>query len=223
MPAISPNLDQAMFRQVYFVNGTACAGKSTLVRNLAEKHHGIMCGENYHDDLVHLTDAAHQPALHYLKDGPDWHAFLSRTPEEYAAWIDAVSREAAELELLLLTRLTAYGRPIFVDTNIPPETLREIGANALIMLSPQSMSVERFFDREDPEKQFLLSQLETFPDPEAAKANFRACLKKINSRENYAALESSGFPVYIRREDSTPEEAIAFAEAVFGLGAPTVE
>ena len=56
-----------------------------------------------------------------------------------------------------------------------------------------------------------------FPDPEAAKANFRACLAALNSPECYAAFENSGFPVYVRREDSTPEEAVAFAEQVFRL------
>ena len=217
MPAIAPNLLKALFRRVYFVNGTAYAGKSTLVRALAEKYRGVMCGENYHDELTHLTDAEHQPALRYFDTMSGWAEFLTRTPEEYVAWIEGVNREAAELELLLLIRLAQYDRPVFVDTNIPLDILREIGANVLIMLSPQSMSVERFFDRADPEKQFLLQQLEALPDPEAAKANFRACLAALNSPECYAAFESSGFPVYVRREDSTPEEAVAFAEEVFGL------
>ena len=33
----------------YFIIGTACAGKSTMIRLLAEKYHGILCEENYHD------------------------------------------------------------------------------------------------------------------------------------------------------------------------------
>lgn len=217
MPTLSPNLLRVLFRRVYFVNGTAYAGKSTLVRTLAEKYQGIMCGENYHDALTHLTDAEHQPNLRYFDTMSGWYEFLSRTPEEYCAWIEGVNREAAELEMLLLIHLAQMNRPVFVDTNIPLNLLREIGANVLIMLSPQHMSVERFFDREDPEKQFLLGQLETFPDPEAAKANFRACLAALNSPECFAEFERSGFPVYIRREDSTPEEAVAFAEKVFRL------
>ena len=217
MPSITPNLLRALFRRVYFINGTAYAGKSTLVRTLAEKYHGVMCGENYHDELTPLTDVAHQPNLRYFDTMSGWAEFLTRTPEEYVAWIEGVNREAAQLELLLLIRLAQYDRPVFVDTNIPLDMLHEIGANVLIMLSPQSMSVERFFDREDPEKQFLLQQLESLPDPEAAKENFRACLAALNSPECYAQFERSGFPVYIRREDSTPEEAVAFAEEVFGL------
>ena len=217
MPAISPNLLANMFRRVYFVNGTAYAGKSTLVRALAEKYHGIMCGENYHDVLMNLTDVEHQPNLRYFDTMESWQAFISRTPEEYSAWINGVSREAAELELLLLIHLAQMNRPVFVDTNIPADMLHEMNANVLVMLSPQSMSVERFFDREDPEKQFLLRQIEAAPDPEAAMANFRACLARINSPECYQQWESSGFPVFVRTESTTPEDAIAFAEEVFGL------
>lgn len=40
------------FENVYFINGTAYAGKSTLVKALAKKHCGIACEENYHDALL---------------------------------------------------------------------------------------------------------------------------------------------------------------------------
>lgn len=46
------------FENVYFVSGTAYAGKSTIVKALANKHDGIACEENYHDTLIadFLTD-----------------------------------------------------------------------------------------------------------------------------------------------------------------------
>ena len=40
------------FENVYFVNGTAYAGKSTLVKALAAKYDGIACEENYQDTLL---------------------------------------------------------------------------------------------------------------------------------------------------------------------------
>ena len=217
MVSIAPNLLRGLFRRVYFVNGTAYAGKSTRVRTLAEKYSGIMCGENYHDALMELTDAQHQPNLRYFDTMSGWQEFISRTPEAYEQWIDGVNREAAELELLLLIHLSQMNRPVFVDTNIPLALLRDMGANVRVMRAPQSMSVDRFFHRDDPEQPFLLPKIGEAPDPHAAMANFRACLARLNSPECYAAFENSGFPVYIRREDSTPEEAVEFAERGFGL------
>ncbi len=219
---ISPNLLKALLCRVYFVTGTAYAGKSTLVRTLARLYGGVHCGENYHDALMHLIDREHQPNLSYFDTMSSWQEFVSRTPEAYAAWIDGVGREAAELELLLLIKYAQENKPVFVDTNIPPEMLHEIApeGHVLVMLSPQSLSVERFFDRSDPEKQFLLEQLRQCPDPEAAMENYRACLARINSPEVYAALEHSGFPVWVRQDDSTPEDALRFAEGVFQLQRP---
>ena len=40
------------FENVYFINGTAYAGKSTMVKLLAQKYDGIACEENYHDRLL---------------------------------------------------------------------------------------------------------------------------------------------------------------------------
>ena len=37
------------FENMYFIIGTAYAGKSTMVKRLAEKHGGIACEENYHN------------------------------------------------------------------------------------------------------------------------------------------------------------------------------
>ena len=39
-----------LFENAYFINGNAYAGKSTIVKLLAEKYNGIFCGENYHMD-----------------------------------------------------------------------------------------------------------------------------------------------------------------------------
>ena len=40
------------FENVYFINGTAYAGKPTMVTRLAWKYNGIACEENYHDRLL---------------------------------------------------------------------------------------------------------------------------------------------------------------------------
>ena len=44
------------FDNVYFINGTAYAGKSTMVHLQAEKYGGIECGENFHDQLLSGLD-----------------------------------------------------------------------------------------------------------------------------------------------------------------------
>lgn len=216
---IENNLLKNLFRNVYFVNGTAYAGKSTMVRLLAEKYDGICCGENYHDALMDLIDSSHQPALSYFDTMSGWQEFISRTPEEYDAWFVNVGKEAAQLEVLMLIQLAQTGRKIFVDTNIGVDILKEISDfhHVAIMLSPQWTSVNQFFDRPDPEKQFLYQKLLEAPDPESAIVNFRKCLEKINSQEHFDALANSGFYVQHRDDHRTVEESLSLLEQHFKL------
>ena len=44
------------FENVYFIIGTAYAGKSTMVKELAKRHNGIACEENYHDNYPRKQD-----------------------------------------------------------------------------------------------------------------------------------------------------------------------
>ena len=220
---IESNLIRHMLRNVYFFNGTAYAGKSTMVHLLAEKYGAIECGENYHSELDAAVDPEHQPNLCYFRTMSGWQEFVTRTPEAYDAWMQGTSREAAELEIVRLLQLAQIGRMIFVDTNISVEILREISdsRHVAIMLSPQRMSVDRFFDRPDAEKQFIYQQLLACPDPEAALANYRRVLEKINSPEKYRAFEESGFATFYRDESSTIEEMMKMLEAHFQLNSPS--
>lgn len=204
---------------VYFINGTAYAGKSTMVKILAEKHSGIACEENYHDQLSAELDRERFPCLTYTRDLENWSDFIRRTPDEYEAWINGCIKECTMLELKILEELSARGKKVFVDTNIPVEVLREISDkdHVLIMLADPEISVNRFFKRPDKEKQFLYQLLLKESDPDKAIANFRECLKRINSQKNYDAFLNSGFHVILRDEHRTVEETLLIAEEKFNL------
>lgn len=207
------------FGNVYFINGTAYAGKSTLVKRLAEKYNGIACEENYHDSFEEELNSKEFPCLTYTRDLKDWHDFVRRTPDEYEAWYKGVSKECEILELRILEELCKEGKPIFVDSNICVDTLREISDNnhVLIMLADPEISVKRFFERPDKEKQFLYRLMLEEADPDAALENFRQCLARINSQENYNAFLHSGFPVLLRDENRSIEETVVLAETIFHL------
>lgn len=207
------------FSNIYFVNGTAYAGKSTLVKYLAEKYDGIACEENYHNALLPELDAREFPCLTYTRDLQNWHDFVRRTPDEYEAWINGVTLECETLELRMLEKLRTDGRPVFVDTNITLGTLRQIAdANqVLIMLADPDISVHLFFNRPDREKQFLYRLLMEEENPAQALENFRQCLARVNSPENYQKFLHSGFPVLLRDENRTIEQTAALAAEIFRL------
>lgn len=207
------------FENVYFVNGAAYAGKSTIVRALANKHEGIVCEENYHDALIADLDSNEFPNLTYTRDLVNWSDFIRRTPDEYEAWVNGCIRECTILELKILEKISRRGKKVFVDTNIPIEVLWDISDidHVLIMLANPDISVNRFFDRPDKEKQFLYQLLLKEENPDKALDNFKECLKRINSKKRYDNFLNSGFHVILRDESRTIEESLSLAEKVFRL------
>ncbi len=71
-------------KSVYFINGTAYAGKSTLVKMISDRLGLYFCGENYNLDKVLTKVRPNEfPNLCYFKTMKSWDEFVSRTPEEY--------------------------------------------------------------------------------------------------------------------------------------------
>ena len=218
---IENNILKHYLQNVYFITGTSYAGKSTAAKMLAERYGMILCGENYHMDVseVVATPDTH-PDLCYNRSLTDWREFVTRTPEEYERWIYAVGREAAEFEVAHLIAIS-QNQKVIVDTNVPLDILKEISDyhRVAVMLSPQSMSVERFFDRSDPDKQFLLSVIDSCDDSAAVMENYRRGLARINSREHYDEYANSGFFTVVREDNRTDtREAVCRTLAAhFGL------
>ncbi len=218
---IENNILKHHLKNVYFITGTAYAGKSTTVKMLADRYDMVFCGENYHlnvSDVVATDDA--QPDICFMKNLTDWKEFVTRTPEEYERWIYSVGKETAEFEVAELISIS-QNRKVIVDTNIPIDILKEISDynHVVVMLSPQSMSVERFFDRSDPEKQFLLNVIESCEDSEAVMENYRQGLALINSKKHYDEYANSGFFTVVRQdtEKDTKEEVCEIIAKHFGL------
>lgn len=207
------------FKNVYFITGNAYAGKSTMVKLLAEKYNGIFCEENYQDRLLDSLDKLEFPALTYTRDLKEWSHFIRRSPDEYEEWINNVNLECEIVEMRILEDLIKEDRMIFVDTNISLETLRKISDDdhVLIMLADPSVSVNRFFERPDKEKQFLYKLLMEEVDSKKAMDNFRECLSRINSIDNYNLFLNSGFNVIVRDDSRSVMETLELVEGFFKL------
>lgn len=211
--------DMHKYRNVYFITGTAYAGKSTMAKLLSEKYNGIHCEENYHDRLSDKLDKTEFPGLCYTRDLKDWRHFIRRTPDEYANWISVTNKECEKLELIILEDLIKENKKIFVDTNISVETLMKISDkdHVLIMLADPYISVNRFFERPDREKQFLYKLLMNEENPEKALENFKKCLEKINNEEEYNRFLNCGFNVIIRDESRSIDDTLKLVEKLFKL------
>ena len=207
-------------QNVFFINGTAYAGKSTMVKMLAEKYGLLHCGENYDCVPDGIVSPEKYPNMCYTKTMKNWQEFVNRTPDEYNNLIIGCSRELEEFEIAYLMHISK-SQKVIVDTNISLETLREIAdyRQVAIMLSPQSMSVEHFFDRSDSDKKFIKEQIMKADNPEKTMENYLAGIAKINSQENYDKWANSGFFTLVRKDtkNDTRLETLEILEKHFGL------
>ncbi len=217
---IDNNIIKHYLKNVMFITGTAYAGKSTMVSILADKYGLIACGENYHFRVSdNIITPNHQPNMCYFQTMKSWQEFLNRTPEEYDRWILDSSREIAEFEVAELICIS-QNQKVIVDTNIPLDILQEIADynQVAVMLSPQVMSVEKFFDRADPEKAFLKDQIMQCENPEKTMENFKSCIARVNSKEHYDEYANSGFFTLIREDEKdTKEEVLSILAKHFRL------
>lgn len=218
---ISSNLIKHYLRNVYFINGHSCAGKSTMVRMLAERYDMIHCGENYHDAFPReKLSRWQQPGLCYFDTMSGWEEWLHMTPAEHWQWTEQVSKECIEVEILELMRLAATGKRIVVDTNITPDVLREISDErhvAIMLCDPPDICATRFFDRDDPDKKFMLEQIRKCKDPDATLRNFQAWTTYRPPME--IDWQHTGFFTYTRSdfESDTREAVLAVLANHFGL------
>jgi hypothetical protein len=199
---------KSKLKNVYFINGTAYAGKSTIVKMISDRLGLYFCGENYNlDRVLTIVKPEEYPNLCYFKTMKSWKEFVTRTPEEYDSWIIGGQFEITPFEIEDLIELSK-NQKVIVDTNIPVEILCKISDyhHVALLLSPQSMSVNEFFNRNDPDKLFILEQINKTENPEKTMENYRRCIEKINSLEHYNEFLNSGFQCFIRNEDSNLED-----------------
>lgn len=221
---ISDNIIRHYLKNVYFINGHSYAGKSTMVKMLAERYDMEFCGENYQSDLPgsfpgNELSRWKQPALCYFDTMSGWEEWLNLTPEEHAQWFNACTEECTEVEIAELIKRAASGKKVIVDTNIPPEVLRAISdyQHVAIMVGNPDIAAKHFFNRDDPDKKFMMEQIALCKNPEATLANFNAWLA-------YKPLldcdwEHTGFFTYKRTdyENDTREETLSILAKHFGL------
>ena len=218
---ISDNIIKHYLRDVYFINGHSYAGKSTMVKMLAERYDMVPCGENYNDVFPReKLSRWKQPGLSYFDTMSGWEEWLNMTPEQHWNWTHQVSQECVEIEVLELVHRAALGKKVIVDTNIPPDVLRQIsdyGHVAIMLCDPPDICATRFFDRDDPDKKFMMEQIKLCPDPDATLRNFNSWALYHPPVE--IDWRHTGFYTYTRSdfEHDTREEVLAALAEHFHL------
>jgi hypothetical protein len=200
---ISNSIIKHYLKNVMFINGTSYAGKSTMVKMLADTYGLIHCGENYDCTPKGFISPDKYPNLGYFQTMKDWQEFCGRTPEEYENWILGCTQELIEFEATYLMSISQTQK-VIVDTNLPADVLHEIADyhQVAVMLAPPAMAIEHFFNRDD-DKPFILEQIKKMDDPEKGLQNYHAILERVCGQKYYDQWANSGFFTIVRKDITT--------------------
>ena len=104
---IQDNILKHYLKNVYFVCGTVCGGKSTLSRALAEKHGFLLYDADARfDEHIALSAPVAQPSMNRRFASAD--EFFGRSEEEYLSWLEGNNREQLGFILLDLSELISH-------------------------------------------------------------------------------------------------------------------
>ena len=207
------NVIKEYLRNVYFISGTACGGKTTVVKALGEKY-DIPVYVIDDQFTIHqlLSDEQHQPSMNkHFKDADE---FFGRSVEEYKSWLLGNSAEQLNYVLLDLIRLSK-DRVILCDLNIVVEEADMVTDPKRIafMISWPENIVDTYCNREDhqPFNEFIHSA----SDYEAAKAVCDQTLTDLNV-DAYNKIKNSDY-FWVERDNSrSVEDTVALVEKHFG-------
>jgi hypothetical protein len=207
------NILREYLKNVYFLTGTACGGKSTTAQVLSDKY-GIEVYriDEHHDEHRLLSNPIDQPAMN--RQFRDADEFFGRSVDEYTAWLLGNSREQLGYILLDLIRLS-QDKKIICDCIMTVEEAQQLTVHsrvAFLVRDPVNLA-EQYANR--PDHQGFKNWLESASDVEKAKAVCSETLGRIN-RKAIADIKDSGYFYLERKGDKTPEEVAQLVAQHFG-------
>lgn len=208
------NVIKEYLKNVYFITGTPCGGKTTISCELAKRHNLLVY--NIDEQFIShqkISNSAFQPSMNKVfKDADE---FFGRTVEEYKKWLINNTREQLDFVLLDLIRLS-QNQIVLCDCHLTVEEadkLTEASRIAFLIKEPSNL-VEDYCNR--PDHQGFCDFINSTSNIEKAKAICNATLKSLNEKR-CNDIKNSGYYWIERTSKSTVDETVRKVERHFGF------
>jgi hypothetical protein len=203
-------------RDVYFVSGGMCGGKTTISAYLSTKYEL----PHYNWDRLWsqhkaISDPDYQPEMHRHGFGGDWEAHFSRPPEQWAQSLERSIREQVEIALVDLIHRSAAG-PIIVDGVFPCSVLKRVTVPERCVFLFATLAVMERDNLQREDKRDLLECIRRLKDPEQAKRNMYGAVELLTLGE-MAQVQGSSFAHFVRDIRTDDEHLCRAVEEHFGF------
>lgn len=208
------NIIKEYLKNVYFLTGTPCGGKTTISRELAKRHNLIVYNiDEQFTKHQQLSDPVFQPTM--SKAFKDADAFFGRTVEEYTKWLIDNTREQLDFVLLDLIRLSE-NQIVLCDCHLTVEEADRLTepSRIVFLIKEPSHLVDDYCNRKDHQgfRNFIYSA----SDVEKAKAVCNTTLKRLNTKK-CEAIKASKYFWLERTENSTVDDTTRKVEQHFSF------
>lgn len=211
---IKDNVIKQCLKNVYFITGTPCGGKTTISRALSQKY-GFALYDVDEEFSRHqsLSNSVDQPAMN--KDFANADEFFLRPYEEYGKWLIDNTREQLDF---IITDLISISKDkiVICDLHLTLDEAMELTdpAHIVFLIKKPKNIIDDYCNRPDHDdfNQFINSA----SNPDLAKANCDKTLESIN-RERYESIKKSSYFWVERDSNSTIEKTLGMVENYFGF------
>ena len=207
------NIIKEYLKNVYFMSGTPCGGKTTISRALGKKYN-IQVYDIDEIFPIHqlMSDKAFQPSMNQKFKNAD--EFFGRTVEEYRNWLVQNTREQLDFVLLDLIKLS-QDSIILCDCHLTVEEANLIAdpSKIVFMLKEPSNLVDDYCNR--PDHQAFSDFIHSAADFEKAKATCNETLYTLNQKR-YNDIKNSHYFWLERDNNRSIDESVKLVEQHFG-------
>lgn len=217
---ISNNMLKHNLKNVYFLGGTACGGKTTMGKVIAKKYNIVHFDDNYHNDnfkeFKKLCESKYQPYNAKIDEirANSWEDYFARLANG-DDFLNNSILEQLEYIFLELIKLS-QNQKVIADLHLPLEFAKEItdyNKVAFLITSPENV-LKDYYHREDHKDIYEL--IMSLDEPQISLDNLHSYLH--NTTNNFFnAVKNSDFYYIIRDENSTVEKTLALLEKHFEL------
>ena len=208
------NVVKEYLKNVYFIAGTPCGGKTTISQELAKRHNLVVYDiDSQFDKHQKISNATYQPSMNTVfKDADE---YFGRTVEEYKKWLLGNTREQLDFVLLDLIRLS-QNQIVLCDCHLTMEEVEILTepSRIVFLIKEPSNIVNDYCNR--PDHQGFSDFINSASDVEKAKATCNETLVSLNEK-HYKAIKDSAYFWIERTPESTVDETTRKVEKHFGF------
>lgn len=208
------NVIKEYLKNVYFITGTPCGGKSTISKELAKRHNLMVYDiDGQFPNHQQISNPDFQPSMNKVfKDADE---FFGRTVEEYKRWLLDNTREQLDFVLLDLIRLS-QNQIVLCDCHLTMEEADKLTepSRIVFLVKEPSKLVEDYCNR--PDHQGFSDFINSASDVAKAKTVVNTTLKSLNQK-HYEAIKASKYFWLERDENSTVDKTTRKVAQHFSL------